>query len=115
MPTVALTDLTDGQLRDLVTQQGGRSFQARQIAHWLYRHGAADYDAMCNVTASLRTTLRDVLPVRSTSVASVDRAACGTEKLLLRLADGNSVECVLIPEDERTTLCISNGLLSLTL
>lgn len=103
----ALTDLTDEQLRDLVTESGGKPFQARQIAHWLYRHGAAEYAAMHNVPRMLRNSLGDRLPTRSTSIANVDQASCGTEKLLLELADGNRVECVLIPEAPRMTLCIS--------
>jgi 23S rRNA (adenine2503-C2)-methyltransferase len=48
------------------------------------------------------------MPVRSASVATRDLAEDGTEKLLLRLQDGESVECVIIPEGERTTLCVSS-------
>ena len=103
----ALTDLTDEQLRELVTEHGGKPFQARQVAHWLYRHGAADFDGMNNVPRNLRAALGEALPARSTKVAGVDRASCGTEKLLLELADGQRVECVLIPEAPRMTLCIS--------
>lgn len=103
----AITDLTDGALLDLVQQCGGQPFQARQIGHWLWRHGAADYDALRNVAGAVRTRLREQLPLRSTSIAAADLAADGTEKLLLRLADGATVECVLIPEPDRTTLCIS--------
>lgn len=103
----ALTDLTDEQLRALVTERGGKPFQARQVAHWLYRHGAADYEAMNNVPRTLRSTLRQELPIRSTTVVNVEQASCGTEKLLLELADRQRVECVLIPEPPRMTLCIS--------
>ena len=104
----ALTELADDQLQDLVVRHGGQPFQARQLAHWLYRHGAADYDAMRNVPKTLRMALATALPPRSSSVAAVDDAADGTRKLLLRLHDGQSTECVIIPDGERTTLCLSS-------
>lgn len=104
----ALTDLDDAELAARVAAAGGRPFQARQVAHWLYRHGAADLADMHNVPAALRTALAAAGPARSTSVARAELAADGTEKLLLRLRDGHDVECVLIPEGDRTTLCISS-------
>lgn len=107
MPPSALTDLTDAELGALVQELGGRPFQGRQIAHWLYKHGAKDYADMRNVPLGLRRDLEQRLPARSTAVAAADRASDGTEKLLLRLRDGRTVECVLIPEPDRTTLCVS--------
>ncbi len=104
----ALTDLDDAALDQAVASCGGKPFQARQVAHWVYRHGVADYDGMRNVPSALRQALAHRLPVRSSSVATVDHAADGTDKLLLRLHDGQSVECVLIPDGERTTLCVSS-------
>jgi len=105
-PGRALTDLDDQQLAAQVAAGGGKPFQARQVAHWLYRHGA-DYDAMANVPAALRATLAAALPARSSTVVHSELAADGTEKLLLCLHDRETVECVLIPEGERTTLCVS--------
>lgn len=103
----ALTWASDAELQALVEQLGGKPFQARQVAHWLYRHGVADYDGMRNVPAALRAALAARLPPCGSSIAGRDLAADGTEKLLLRLCDGNTVECVLIPDGERTTLCVS--------
>jgi adenine C2-methylase RlmN of 23S rRNA A2503 and tRNA A37 len=59
---------------------------------------------MHNVPVHLRTLLAAGHSVRSTTVAKADLAEDGTEKLLLRLHDGESVECVIIPDGERTTL-----------
>ena len=106
--TVALTDLDDAALAQRVQDAGGKPFQARQIAHWIYRHGVADYEAMKNVPAALKAALGAAMPVRSSGVETVDEAADGTEKLLVRLHDGQSVECVIIPDGERTTLCVSS-------
>ncbi len=104
----ALTDLTDDALRTLVEACGGKPFQARQVAHWLYRHGVEDYEQMRNVPKALRHALAARLPPRSTQIERTDRASCGTEKLLLRLSDQHTVECVIIPDGERLTLCISS-------
>jgi 23S rRNA (adenine2503-C2)-methyltransferase len=103
----ALTELTDAELADVVTRFGGKPFQARQVAHWLYRHGVATFDEMRNVPAALRAKLAAEHGVRAATVARAERSDDGTEKLLLTLGDGETVECVVIPEGERTTLCVS--------
>ena len=104
----ALTDLDDDNLQQRVIAAGGKPFQARQVAHWVYRHGATTYEAMGNVPQALRAALQQQMPVRSSHVATVDSAADGTDKLLVRLHDSQSVECVLIPDGERITLCVSS-------
>ena len=103
----ALTELSDADLAATVASLGGKPFQARQVSHWLWKHGVGSFDQMHNVPVHLRSLLAAGHVVRSTSVLEADLAEDGTEKLLLRLHDGESVECVIIPEGERTTLCIS--------
>ena len=103
----ALTDLTDAEATALVQRLGGQPFQARQVLHWAWRHGTADWAAMRNVPARLRDALAAELPLRSGEVARVEAAADGTRKLLVRWRDGETVECVVIPDGERTTLCVS--------
>jgi len=103
----ALTDLDDEQLTALVAGMDGKPFQARQVLHWLWKHGVEDYEQMRNVPQRLRAALASHAPARSTRLQQADLAADGTEKLLLALHDGETVECVIIPDGERTTLCIS--------
>lgn len=107
MSAAALTDLDDGQLTALVAGMNGKPFQARQVLHWLWKHGVEDYEQMRNVPQRLRAALAGHAPARSTRLQQADLAADGTEKLLLALHDGETVECVIIPDGERTTLCIS--------
>lgn len=107
MNAVALTDLTDDQLGELVANAGGKPFQARQVLHWLWKHGVEHAEQMQNVPKRLRDALAQGLPLRSTKLAHSELARDGTEKLLLELHDGDTVECVIIPDGERTTLCIS--------
>jgi 23S rRNA (adenine2503-C2)-methyltransferase len=103
----ALTELSDAELAATLGNLGGKPFQARQVLHWVWKHGVESFEQMHNVPVHLRTLLAAGHSVRSTTVAKADLAEDGTEKLLLRLHDGESVECVIIPDGERTTLCIS--------
>lgn len=103
----ALTDYSEEQLTELVTSLGAKPFQARQVSHWVWKHGVDSFDQMRNVPARLRAALAETHDVHSSTVHKADLAADGTEKLLLELHDGDTVECVIIPDGERTTLCIS--------
>jgi len=103
----ALTDLSDDQLQQLVAESGGKPFQARQVSHWLWKHGVEQFDGMRNVPQKLRAALAEAHTVRATGLLKSDLAEDGTEKLLLSLRDGDTVECVIIPDGARTTLCIS--------
>ncbi|MCA3008975.1 MAG: 23S rRNA (adenine(2503)-C(2))-methyltransferase RlmN [Phycisphaerales bacterium] len=104
----ALTELTDQELADAVAELGGKPFQARQASHWLWKHGVTAIDAMKNVPTRLREGLAARFRVRAGELAQVDEAEDGTQKLLVRWADGETVECVIIPDGERTTLCVSS-------
>jgi 23S rRNA (adenine2503-C2)-methyltransferase len=103
----ALTELSDAEVLAAVQDLGGQPFQARQVQQWIWQHGARDFAAMTNVPTRLRTALAERFTVRSSSIRKADDADDGTRKLLLALADGESVECVLIPDGDRTTLCVS--------
>ena len=103
-----LTDLGDAALAEVVAAAGGKPFQARQVAHWLWRHGVTSFDAMRNVPQALRTALAASHRLRHATVDKVDDADDGTQKLLVRWRDGETVECVIIPDGDRTTLCVSS-------
>jgi 23S rRNA (adenine2503-C2)-methyltransferase len=103
---VALTEHSDAGLAELVVARGGRPFQARQLAHWIYRHGAGSLEQCQNLPPGLRAALATEA-IRGSLVEQIERSEDGTEKLLLRLADGEAVESVIIPDGARTTLCVS--------
>jgi 23S rRNA (adenine2503-C2)-methyltransferase len=87
---------------------GGEPFRARQLWHWIYHRGATDFAAMTSLSKPFRERLAAryelCRPAVSRSLTSVD----GTRKWLLRFADGEEVETVHIPEEDRGTLCISS-------
>lgn len=103
-----LSGMDGAAIQALVLDAGGQAFQARQLEHWIFRHGAADWDACRNLPRALRERLATRARIRDSAVVTVDTASDGTEKLLLRLADGETVETVIIPDGDRLTLCVSS-------
>jgi 23S rRNA (adenine2503-C2)-methyltransferase len=84
-----------------------RRMRQRQLWHWLYHRGARSFQDMSNVSKDLRARLEAACEMARPEVVGEQRSADGTLKWLLRLGDGNEVECVYIPEPERGTLCVS--------
>lgn len=82
-------------------------FRAAQIWRWLWVRRAREWDEMTDLPKVLRRELAHEFPIWSTRIARHTQAADGTEKLLLELVDGESVECVLLRDGLRRTICIS--------
>ncbi|HBN94958.1 MAG TPA: 23S rRNA (adenine(2503)-C(2))-methyltransferase RlmN [Firmicutes bacterium] len=84
------------------------SFRADQIFTWLHKHAAQSFQEMTNLPSSLMTELEETFqsPWPIELVAS-RKSADGTEKYLFALNDDATIEAVLIPEEDRQTLCIS--------
>src|SRR5215472_7451279 len=80
---------------------GAEPFRARQLWHWIYHRGVTDFASMTSLSKPFRDKLGR--PSISSLLTSVD----GTRKWLLRFPDGEEVETVHIPEEDRGTLCIS--------
>ena len=103
-----LRDLSLDELEETVVAAGERAYRARQIAHWLYRRNVDSVDAMRDLPAELRTLLNHRFRLAPPLVATVRRSDDGTRKLLVRLADGEAIETVIIPAGNRITLCMSS-------
>ena len=82
--------------------------RANQLWSWLYARGATEWDAMTDVSKSLRTQLAEHHSLTRLEMAERHLSEDGTRKYLFRLADGQLVETVYIPEMDRGTLCISS-------
>ncbi len=106
-PLPHLKDLAPDALRARFAADGVPGFRADQVSAWLYGRGVEDPAAMTDLSLELRQRLGREWRLRALEVEAVDRSADGTLKGVLRAEDGALVEAVLIPEEERTTLCVS--------
>jgi 23S rRNA (adenine2503-C2)-methyltransferase len=102
-----LKDHSLDRLRERLAEDGLARYRAEQIAGWLYQRGVEDPAQMTDLSLDLRTWLAKEWELRALEVERVERAADGTRKALLRTRDALAIESVLIPEKDRTTLCIS--------
>ena len=95
-------------LEELFLKLEEPSFRARQVLQWMYHRRVTDIGAMTDLSLALRRRLKRSmsfdLPVITQDQESID----GTRKWLLQLADGNGIETVFIPEENRKTLCVSS-------
>ncbi len=96
------------ELSHFIQQQGEANFRAKQIFSWLYRPDIKSFEQMTNLSITLRTRLTDIAQISRLTLADQEQSADGTTKFCFSLADGNKIESVLIPDNDRHTLCISS-------
>src|SRR5215831_9587298 len=103
----ALLDLTPEEFHAWLLVQGQPPLRARQVRRWLFAGRAESFEQMTDLPLALRQALAAEFQVFGTHVARHLRSSDGTNKLLLRLKDGQLIECVLLQEEDRHTACIS--------
>jgi 23S rRNA (adenine2503-C2)-methyltransferase len=106
----ALTNLLDLEPAALIRwcgELGEQPFRAKQLQRWIHQFGEADFDAMTDLAKSLREKLKLYATVTAPAIISDNTASDGTRKWLIDVGDGNAVETVFIPEENRGTLCVS--------
>jgi 23S rRNA (adenine2503-C2)-methyltransferase len=96
------------ELEALAEALGHPRYRGRQLFTWVQAKRARDFDAMTDVPRAMREALAARAKIGRPEVARVQRSTDGTRKFLLRLADGEDIEAVLIPDDGRLTACISS-------
>ena len=102
-----LLDLDPAQLVDYCGELGEKPFRAKQLLRWIHQFGASDFDTMTDLAKSLRDKLATRAMIAAPAVISDHTSTDGTRKWLLDVGQGNAVEAVFIPEENRGTLCIS--------
>jgi len=105
---IPLAEFSLEELRRWFADQGLPAWRGNQVWGWLYQRRACSFDAMTDLPKDLRTRLDAGLRLFTTRVAAHQRAADGTEKLLLELDDHQRIECVLLRDGRaHRTACIS--------
>src|SRR5580765_2546320 len=106
-PRPDLANLELAALESALEARGHKRFHARQIVRWIYQRGVTDIDAMTDLSRDLRATLANEFDLGTPTLAQREISVDGTEKFLLRLADGAHIESVFIPDTPAMTFCVS--------
>jgi 23S rRNA (adenine2503-C2)-methyltransferase len=102
-----IKDLSLQEFEDRLAEVGEPSYRARQVWQWLFQKRANSFAEMTNLPAPFRARLDEDYAVSRLATSRRVESSDGTVKFLFSLADGKTIESVLIPETKRLTLCIS--------
>jgi 23S rRNA (adenine2503-C2)-methyltransferase len=105
---VNLFGLDRSALRARFAAMGEAPYRADQVMNWIYRRGTDDFEQMTNLSKDLRVRLAAHFLIRPPELIGEQTSADGTRKWLLKAGEGQAIETVFIPEDDRGTLCISS-------
>lgn len=109
-PRLDIRRLSLDDIQNMLNSWGEPSFRAKQIYEWLWLKGVTSFDAMTNLSLSLRQQLYQSYEIRAISEDLVQHSIDGTVKIRYKLYDDHMIETVLIPVpvDKRYTACISS-------
>lgn len=107
-PRINLLNLDGDRLASFIAGLDEKPFRAKQLMRWIHQRGVADIHQMSDLAKTFRTQLEDLVEIKSLPVISDQTDSDGTRKWLLDVGEGNAVEMVYIPEEDRGTLCISS-------
>ncbi len=105
---VNLLGLNRQDMEAFFADLGEKAFRASQVTKWIHQLDVIDFDQMTNLSKSLREQLKQKACIKPLQVEVDQKSVDGTRKWLMSLDDGNRIEAVFIPEDDRGTLCISS-------
>lgn len=103
-----LIGLSHEELQAALTGVGAEKFRARQVWQWIYGKGATDFAQMTTIAKSQQKLFAEHFSIERPGIDRALTSSDGTRKWLLKFADGNKVETVHIPEDDRGALCVSS-------
>ena len=107
-PKTDLKNLTQEQLVRFVESLGQPSFRGRQILAWIYRPGITDFGQMTDLAKVFREALAQSATISRFDRYMVEHSSDGAVKFAFHLDGGSLIESVFIPEEDRTTLCVSS-------
>ena len=99
--------LTKQELSAALAEMGEKPFRAKQVWQWLYVHGARSFEEMTNLSKDLRAKLSENFTLSRPKIVTEQISSDKTHKWLLEFADGQRIETVFIPEDDKGAVCVS--------
>lgn len=103
-----LLDFDQQGMRDYFESIGDKAFRGSQVLQWIHQHGITDFENMTNLSKLARQNLAEKTCIEFPEPIIDKTSTDGTRKWLFKLYDGNSIETVYIPENDRGTLCVSS-------
>ena len=107
MSLINLLDLLPTELEKLAESMGTPRYRGRQLAVWIYAKGMTDIRAMSDLPKDFREALAERAEIAVPEIERRTPSQDGSQKLVLILADGARVQSVLMPDEDRLTLCVS--------
>jgi 23S rRNA (adenine2503-C2)-methyltransferase len=102
-----IKDLSVKEFEAHLTRRREPAYRAQQVWQWLFQKRANGFAEMTNLPALFRARLDEEFTMNRLAVVRRLESRDGTVKFLFALADGATIESVLIPESNRLTLCIT--------
>jgi len=102
-----LIGMLPSELEDLAVELGASRYRGRQVATWLYRKGVVDLAEMSDLSKDFRAALAERIRAELPELERATPSQDGSRKLVFRLEDGARVSAVVMPDEGRTTLCLS--------
>lgn len=102
-----LLDYTPLELESLAQELGEPAYRGRQLASWIYQKNVLDFELMTDLAKSFRSRLLAGAVIEAPTVDHVVNSTDGSRKFILSLSDGKRIHAVLMPDDDRQTLCLS--------
>src|ERR1035437_45505 len=96
------------EINSFLVEKGEKSFRSKQIYEWLWQKSARSFEEMSNLSKPLRELLNNAFTINAVEIKTFQKSNDGTIKNAFRLYDGNIIEGVLIPADDRMTACVSS-------
>lgn len=103
-----LVGLTREELAQAVLSVGAEKFRAKQLWQWMYGHGVSDFSQMTTISKQQQALFAEHFTIMRPQVDRALTSSDGTRKWLLGMEDGNKIETVHIPEEDRGALCVSS-------
>lgn len=105
---VPLLGKTLSELQNIVRNMGMPAFTAKQIASWIYSKKVVSIDEMTNLSVKNRELLKENYEIGASAPVHEMRSVDGTVKYLFCTPEGDFIETVYIPDNDRATLCVSS-------
>ncbi len=99
---------TPSELKEAALKAGLPSYAGKQLAQWIYARRVRSFDEMTNISKAGREKLKEMYDLGGVLPSACQESSDGTRKYLFPVGEGNAVEAVMIPDDDRKTLCVSS-------